>query len=739
MLKIISSLFLFFFCFFGLLGADGPQFWTAQSVNDFLQGQADGISIMPDESLVLAPGLKLVVDTGEPFIWGMAPGKERIFIGTGHDGKVMAITATGDTSTVYDALEPETMALTVNGRGDLFIGASPEGRVYRIPGGSGNAETFFDPEEKYIWALVFGPKGDLYVAVGIKGRVYKVSPDRKAKVVLDSDEQHIISLALDRKGNILAGSSGNACLYQIDPEDSVSILFESPLKDIRSIVVDSNNNLFLAAFELQSPAEQPKIIMPRPEATAEKPSDGGSSQESESSQQARQLMLRMPSPAGGVIANSEIYFLDKDRFVTRLWRGSGEAVISLGITKDDHALFVSGKDKSNLYALDRLGEITLLTNFQESEVTGFLRLSDRTFFCTSNMGKIYELEEGYRARGSFTSQILNAGIPAEWGSITWEGEIPPGTDLYFRTRSGNTSRPDTTWSPWSAPYRGKSGESITSPPRVNFQWEAVLTSSNRQVTSKLNKITVSYLCRNRPPMISPIRFMPQGVYVKTSPAPPDESADSRKYPYEAAQVLENKKLGSTDNPFSGKKEYRKGLRMAGWNANDSNDDRLRYNVYYRGINESTWRPLAAGIDDNSLTFSTETMADGRYVLKVTAYDSLDNPGDRALLSERTSPPFVVDNSAPLVADFRLAKPAGGNSIEAAFLARDEMSRIERAEISLDAGDLTLIFPVDGIADSQSENYSITFPNVSPGEHTVTVQVYDAFNNMTASSRTIKLP
>jgi len=742
LLKLRSSKFIvIFFCLAGGLRADGPKFWTTQTQNDYLKGQSEEISILAEEGLVLASGLKLLTDTGEPFIWDLASGTNGlIYIGTGHDGRVLSITPRADTATVYDALEPEVTALAVNRKGDLFVGASPEGRVYRIPGGKGTAEVFFDPEEKYIWSLAFNPKGDLYVAAGSKGRLYKVTADRESRLILDTEEQHIISLAFDLEGNLLAGSSGSAILYQIDPKDNVSILYDSSLKDIRSIVVDSRNNLYVAAFELQSLEDISKMMVPQPEGAADKPSNGEpSKEEDESSKQPKQIVLRMPPPTRGIKANSEIYMLDKDRFVTRIWRGNGESVMAIGIDRDDRALFVSTKEKSTLNAINQYGELTLISSFKESEVSGFLGAGGRILFCTSNVGKIYELEQGFSRRGSFTSEVLLAGLPAEWGSISWEGETPPGTEIYFQTRSGNTARPDTTWSAWSAPYRGKPDEKVSSPPRQYFQWEAVLSTNNSQVTPKLTKVTVSYLRRNRPPMISPIRFMPQGMYVKSSPSPSDNSSGNKDYPYAVDQLLENKKSGSTENPFQGKKDYSKGLRMAGWNANDPNGDQLLYHVHYRGINESTWKPLALGTADNSITFNTETMADGKYVIKVTACDSLDNPDERALTAERVSPLFVVDNTAPFVKNLDLSKSASGTSITISFQARDEMSRIERAEISLDAADWKKIFPVDRIADSRSEDFSITFDKVPPGDHTVSVQVYDEFYNTTTVSRTIKLP
>ena len=552
----------------------------------------------------------------------------------------------------------------------------------------------------------------------------------------------MISLALDREGNLLAGSSGSALLYQVDKSGTVSILYDSPLKDLRSILVDKDNNLFAVAFEIQSPTEQAKQMMLQPGGPASTQSQTGEESPSgeEGSQPGKQDFILRPRPAGrGPAANSEIYFFDRDRFVTRIWRESGDALMALGLNFDNRALFVSKKEENNLFAIDQLGEVALLNSLEEIEVTGFWRDSNRTLICTGNPGKIYELGTHYRHSGTFPSKVLNAGIPSVWGRIEWEGEVPGSTRIFFQTRSGNTDHPDTTWSPWSEPLKGLPEEKISSPTRKNLQWKVTLESDDDKLTPALSKITLSYLSRNRPPMISPIRFMPQGLYVKKPPLPPDDGGNGQKYPYEVAELMNNKKPGATDNPFQGKKDYQKNLRMVGWNANDANGDELRYNIHYRGAAEKTWRLLAHGIEDNSYILDTEYMADGKYVLKVTAYDSLDNAGDRAIFTERVSPEFVVDNSPPAVRNVRTEKLSGGKGFEVTFEAEDETSNIDRVEYALDAGDWMPIDPEDQIADSRDEKYRISLTGISAGEHTVSVQVYDESFNTVIVRRSVTLP
>jgi sugar lactone lactonase YvrE len=718
--------------------ADGVRFWKIDSRKDLLAGESDGVSVLADESLELAPELKLFAQPRVPYIWAMAPdGRGGAYVGTGHEGKVYHLSPAGDTTLVFDALEPEITSLAVGGNGDLYVGASPEGRVYRIPGGKGEAEVYFDPDETYLWDMLTGPGGELYVAVGFTGKVYKVTGENTGKVILETTDQHILTMALDRKGNLLAGSAGNALLYEVSPAGQVSIIYDSPLNDIRSIVADKDNNLYVAALEIKPGSDQGQGVFSQP-SDAESGKDSSSqdqSGEQEGQDAKRGLVIRPPTPRLTPPTNSEIYFFDQDRFVTRIWRESGDAIMSLGLSPDGQAMFVASQDKRSLYKIDKRGEPTVLGKFGSGEVTDYLDLGSRILICTHNPGRVHVLEGGFIGKGTFTSEVQQAGIPAQWGVLSWLGETPPGTKISFRTRSGNTDKPDTTWSGWSAPLRGTSDETISSPVRRNFQWQAILETTNPKATPNLVEVSVSYLRRNRPPMISPVRLMPQGLYIKPSSSPLDEGG-MQKYPQEVAQLIESSN-GSTDNPFQGKKEYERRVRMAGWNANDANGDKLLYTVYYKGIKESEWRKLAEKIESNSVIFDTETIADGRYELKVVACDSLDNAAGRALTAERISAPFFVDNTAPAIHDLKAEKQPDGR-VTVSFRVVDATTRIERVELAFDSEPERLLAPVDNLLDTEAESFSITLDKPARGEHTVSIMAWDRFFNRAAARVSFKV-
>ena len=74
-----------------------------------------------------------------------------------------------------------------------------------------------------------------------------------------------------------------------------------------------------------------------------------------------------------------------------------------------------------------------------------------------------------------------------------------------------------------------------------------------------------------------------------------------------------------------------------------------------------------------------------------------------------------------------------------FQASDPASFIARAQYSLDAGDWTLVFPAGGLSDALRESYDFQLQKVAPGEHTVTVRVYDQFENVSSAQATVRVP
>src|SRR5688572_8209311 len=126
------------------LFAVAPQFWRAQSAEDFLAGESEGFAITSRGELRLAPAMTKIASFTDPFVLSQtnAPNGDRFF-GTGNDGKVYRLRGE-ELKLVFTASEPEIYALAFHD-GALYAGSSPNGKVYRVDPESGKQTVFFDP------------------------------------------------------------------------------------------------------------------------------------------------------------------------------------------------------------------------------------------------------------------------------------------------------------------------------------------------------------------------------------------------------------------------------------------------------------------------------------------------------------------------------------------------------------------------------------------------------------------
>ena len=83
--------------------------------------------------------------------------------------------------------------------GGLYVGTSPDGRIYKVDA-AGKSAPFFDPDDKYIWALAVDAKGVVYAATGDKGLIYRITPDGKGEVFYRTKATHVRALLCGADG-----------------------------------------------------------------------------------------------------------------------------------------------------------------------------------------------------------------------------------------------------------------------------------------------------------------------------------------------------------------------------------------------------------------------------------------------------------------------------------------------------------------------------------------------------------
>jgi hypothetical protein len=336
------------------------------------------------------------------------------------------------------------------------------------------------------------------------------------------------------------------------------------------------------------------------------------------------------------------------------------------------------------------------------------------FATSSNQGSLYKFGTDPSAEGSYDSAVLDTKTSAAWGRIWWRSS----GNVTIQTRSGNTEKPDETWSPWSSAIADPKGGQIVSPKARYFQWHATLKSSLGNAT--LNEVNVAFAPRNIAPEILSIQVLPTNVGLIANPP---------------VQIDPNIELSGMDPVTFGipnaavppRRVFQRGATSLQWTAEDRNGDKLVYDVYYKQVGDAMFKLLRGDLSDNFLAIDGQSLADGRYIFKIVAKDSPSNTPSTALTGERISGPIDIDNTPPVVTPFGTPQ-VNGDRVRVVFDAVDAASYLTRAEYSVNGGPWNPVYADDGISDSPNERYTVDIPFKTPGEYAVTIRVYDVNSN-----------
>jgi hypothetical protein len=314
---------------------------------------------------------------------------------------------------------------------------------------------------------------------------------------------------------------------------------------------------------------------------------------------------------------------------------------------------------------------------------------------TGDAGALYRISSEPPKDANYLTRVFDAQFPARWGNVRWSGS----GNLTVQTRSGNTSKPDRTWSAWQSPPKvERSGDAfvghVPSPEgrylqaRVGFGGKATLRD-----------LAIYYLVQNQRPRVTEITISDEG---RRSP--------NRSKP--RSPVVKVK-----------------------WRVENPDDDELVYRLWFREENEANWKPLGGPepLTKTEYDWNTEPIPDGNYVVKVVASDERANPKEDALEHSLTSSPFLVDNRKPELLDVKVV----GNVFTGR--ARDSFSPISELAYSIDGGDWQPFAPKDGIFDDPVEDFSVRLPsNLASGGHSLAIRAVDAADNVGAVQATFRV-
>jgi len=659
--------------------------FTLTSYKDFDEGEVVGVAATSDGEVragITATRLEGYSDATAYCAASLASGA--VIFGGGADGGLWIVEKGAKKPRKLGTL-PEVglvTAVATGPAGTVFAAGLPGAKLFSVDVATGKSRQLAKLDAEHVWSLVFDGQKTLYAGAGVPGKVWSVDVGSGSKKVFaDTGDKHVLSLVRGEGGVLYAGTAGEALLLAITSDGKVTALHDFEGEEVRAIA-RRGTTLYVAVNELTRtnttglPAASTalrgtKVTTPATPAT--------------------------PAPATGLPAGTTgstrdrkgkgaIFRVEADGRVEQLHAVTDGYFSALFVDSDGTVWAAGTSGKVYQVRTDRADRIVqTVLDLPERQVLSLSLDGAEKYVGTGDAGAIYRLVLTPPHDARFTSKVLDAQYPTRVGNVRWRGVGA----LSVTTRTGNTAKPDATWSAWtplghvdkladgSAGGIGKSG----SPPgryvqlRVGFGDKAVLRD-----------LTAWYQSQNQRGRVTEL-----GV---------EERKPSRGKPRSAT------------------------LKIT-WKTENPDGDDLIYQLSYREESDPSWKVLGGPdpLTKAEFEWNTEGIPDGTYLLKVTASDERVNPREDALEHTLVSAPVLVDNRRPEVVDLRVS----GGLVTGR--ARDGTSPISELSYSVDGAEFLPARPKDGILDDLVEDFAFKLPKLTPGSHSIAVRAVDAADNV----------
>ncbi len=674
-----------------LLAAAAPsKSFRITSYKELDEGEAKSVllSSLGDAS----PGLgttRLEVSEASVYCSALAP-DGTIYLGTGDQGAVYRYRGGKlEKHAKLDSLMVATLA--VGADGTIYAGTVGSGKVFAIDA-KGASRELVTLEADHVWTLAVDDKArTLYAATGASGKLFAVDlATSKAKLVYDFADKHLMSLLRAEDGSLFVGSSEQALVWRLWPGTTplrVETVHDFEGDEVRAIY-RADKSLYVAVNEFTKSGGSSSLPVPPPTKGGTKISAGGTSAQAAA---ATPSMVQRDRKGKGAV-----YRIDDDGRTEQLLSTSDGYFTSL--TGGPGGVYATSGANGKVYLLKPDRSVQTAIDVPERQALTLLFAKDEAVLGTGDAAALYRVSTSPKDP-TYTTKVFDAQYAARWGQLRSTGRGA----LRIETRSGNATKPDKTWSAWTAlgpatKLAHGSTAKIASPSARYVQARVVFGSKD----AVLSDLTLFYAPQNQRPRVVEVTL----------------SEEARK----PLGVKPGRPHSTT-------------LKLK-WKVENPDDDELVYRLQVREENEATWKPLGGPdpLTKNEYEWNTESVADGHYLVQVTASDERANGEDETLTSVQTSDPILVDNKKPELSGVTIKYP------QVTGTARDSFSPLTELSYSLDGGDWQPVAAKDGVFDDTTEEFSFKLKaGLARGTHTVAVRAVDSADNIGVSQVSFQIP
>jgi hypothetical protein len=563
-------------------------------------------------------------------------------------------------------------------------------------------EVIFEPNDaKYIFAIAVDGAGNIYLGTGPQGKIYRLdSFGREPQLLYHSRDKNILSLAIGQDGFVYAGSDGRGLVYKINPRDkTATVLYDSDQTEITALLFAGDGNLYAAATSAEIIQAQPEFpeqfpLAGRPEVKSEEnatESEGELKLEianarQDSNEKLPQKQIPEPKPSKPAEA-SYIYRISKDGYVTDVFT---EAAVLFCLAEQERKLLIGTGNDGRTFTVDPASEQRAIIYQDEhaSQIAAMAVTDDGVYLGTANPAKLIKLAKTFAPQGTYTSDLIDAGQPANWGKLQIDADIPQGCKVMVASRSGNVKDVnDPTFSSWTESVEVTGPVQMKCPLGRFCQYKLALQTEDRRKSPLVREIAVADTVPNLAPRVESV--IAERV----------ESADKT------------------------------GMFKISYKTKDDNGDKLIYKIDFRKVGRENWIELKKELETDSFEWDGRTVEDGRYEIRVTASDERSNTTATKLTGSRITEPIVVDNTGPVIRKYSIE--SGEKAVVLKMQTSDQLSAIGKLDYTLDSNtDWISAVPDDLVYDTTDEDFTIVIEQLSAGEHIIAVRVSDDVGNTT---------
>jgi hypothetical protein len=582
-------------------------------------------------------------------------------------------------------------------------------------------EVIFEPNDatgippcgdtKYIFAIAVDDAGNIYLGTGPQGKIYMLdSFGRNPKLLYHSRDKNILSLAIGHDGFVYAGSDSRGLVYKINPRDkTVTVLYDSDQPEITALLFTGDGNLYAAATSAEIVQAQPEFtVQPpsagRPEVEVEfqegvPESEGGLKLEIANTKrdtegelpQERALAPKPSKPAEA----SYIYRITKEGFVTDIFT---ETAVFFCLAEQERKLLIGTGNDGKVFTVDPATEQRAIIYQDEhaSQISAMAVTDDGIYLGTANPAKLIKLAKTFAPEGTYTSDLIDAGQPSNWGKLQIEADIPKACKIKMACRSGNVKDVnDLTFSSWTEPVEVTEPVQLQCPLGRFCQYKLILQTEDQRKSPLVREIAVADTVPNLAPKLESVSAI-------------------------RLSLSKSERIASAD---------KKGVFKISYKAKDDNADELIYTIDFRKVGRENWIEVEKEIETDTFEWDSKTVEDGRYEIRVTASDERSNTTTTKLTGSRITEPVIVDNTGPVIKKHSIESDE--EAVVLKMQVSDQLSAIGKVDYTVDSNaDWISTVPDDLVYDTTDEDFTIVIEELDAGEHIIAIRVSDDVGNTT---------